>query len=82
MRHTKRVLTEKTGRLAYGGVQPGLINCRILDLSETGVRIETFVLLDPLPEFFSLEFCDVYCRVRRCWAKDHEIGLEFIFNAA
>jgi hypothetical protein len=81
MRRTKRVPTGKTGRLGYGGPNPGVIHCRVLDLSESGVRVETNVTLSPMPEFFSIEFCDVYCRVRRCWAKGYEIGLEFIFDA-
>jgi hypothetical protein len=81
MRRTKRVLTGKTGRLGYGGPSPGLVGCRILDLSESGVRVETYVSLTPTPAFFSIEFGDVYCRVRTCWVKDHEIGLEFMFDA-
>jgi hypothetical protein len=80
MRRTKRVQTTKTGRLAYGGLAPGLVNCRILDLSETGLRVETTAMLTPMPEIFSVEFCDIYCRARLCWAKDNEIGLEFMFD--
>lgn len=82
MRRTKRVHTSLNGRLGYGGPSPGLIFCQVLDLSETGVRVETYVRLDPMPEFFSIEFGDVYCRVRRRWFKGHEIGLEFIFATA
>ena len=81
MRRTKRVATSHSGRLAYGGLDPGVVNCRILDLSETGVRVETNVTLNPIPEYFSVEFCGIYCRVRRCWANGREIGLEFVFDA-
>jgi hypothetical protein len=82
MRRAKRVQTSQVGRLAYGGSEPGLISCQIIDLSETGVRVEINVLLDPMPEFFSIEFADVYCRARRRWSSGHEIGLEFIFDVA
>jgi hypothetical protein len=82
MRRTKRVQTSLAGRLGYGGSEPGLICCEVLDLSEVGVRVEIFVPLDPMPEFFSIEFGDVYCRARRCWASGLEIGLEFIFDPA
>lgn len=82
MRRTKRMETSLAGRLGYGGLEPGITNCQVLDLSELGVRIEIFEALDPLLEFFSIEFDDVYSRARRCWVKDNEIGLEFIFDAA
>lgn len=82
MRRSKRVLTAKSGRLAYGGLTPGVTNCRIIDLSETGARVETSMILNPMPEFFSIEFCNIYCRARRCWSEDYEIGLEFIFDIA
>jgi hypothetical protein len=80
MRRTKRVQLSLPGRLGYGGSEPGVACCQILDLSETGVRVEVFRPLDPMPEFFSVEFDDVYSRARRCWVKGNEIGLEFIFD--
>ena len=80
MRRSKRVQTSMEGRLAYGGPESGIVSCQILDLSETGVRVEIFAPLDPKPEFFSIEFGDVYCRARRCWANGQEIGLDFIFE--
>jgi hypothetical protein len=80
MRSTRRVQTAKTGRLAYGGLTPGVVNCRILDLSEAGLRVETSAMLEPVPAFFSVEFCGIYCRARQCWADGREIGLEFIFE--
>lgn len=70
------------GRLAYGGLSTGLVGCDILDLSETGVRVETFRQIDDLPEYLSLEFCGVYNRARRCWTQGREIGLEFIADDA
>lgn len=80
MRRTKRVQASLEGRLAYGGLEPGLICCQILDQSEAGVRVEIYAPLETIPEYFSLEFGDVYGRVRRRWASGREIGLEFIFD--
>ena len=79
-RLAKRSPVKRSGRLAFGGLNPGIVGCEILDLSETGVRVRTFAALDPVPEFFSLEFCDIYSRARLRWSKDHELGLEFIFD--
>jgi hypothetical protein len=70
------------GRLAYGGLTPGILGCQILDLSETGTRVETYSTLDSVPEFMSIEFSDIYCRVRRRWTNAKQIGLEFIFDEA
>jgi hypothetical protein len=80
MRRTKRVQASLEGRLAYGGLEPGLICCQILDQSDAGVRVEIYAPLETIPEFFSIEFGDVYCRARRRWVSGREIGLEFIFD--
>lgn len=69
---------ELYGRLAYGGQSTGLVGCEILDLSETGVRIETYAQIDDLPEYLSLEFGGAYHRARRRWRRGREIGLEFM----
>ena len=78
LRATVRASTAFQGRLAYGGLQPGLVGCEILDMSEGGIRVSTFARLEPCPELFSVEFNGVYSRARRSWSKGHEIGLEFI----
>lgn len=75
-----RVPAGVQGRLAYGGVTPGLVGCDVLDMSEAGVRVETFAQLDQLPEILTLEICGVYNRARRCWVQGRQIGLEFIFE--
>jgi len=80
MRRTKRVKTSLPGRLGFGGLNPGIVNCQVLDLSEHGLRVQIHESLDPMPEFFSIEFGEVYCRCRRCWVEDNEMGLEFIFD--
>jgi hypothetical protein len=70
--------TSIPARLAFGGLQPGLVGCEILDVSAGGVRVTTFRQLDPCPELFSIEFLGVYSRARRSWTKGNQIGLEFI----
>lgn len=79
-RRAGRVTANLQGRLAYGGMHPGLVGCDVLDMSETGVRVETFARLGELPETLTLEICGVYNRVRRAWEQERQIGLEFIFD--
>jgi diguanylate cyclase (GGDEF)-like protein len=78
----KRVRTVKTGRLAYGGLHPGIVTCKIVDLTQTGIRVESFAKLSPMPECFSVEFSDIYCRARMAKTEGFEIDLEFIFDGA
>lgn len=68
------------GRLAYGGENPGLVGCDVIDMSEAGVRVETFAQIEQLPEVLTVEICGVYNRARRCWAMGRHVGLEFIFE--
>jgi len=82
MRRSERVQTSQAGRLGFGGPEPGIVNCLVLDVSEQGVRVEIGEALDPMPEFFSIEFGEVYCRARRRWTEGLEIGLEFVFDEA
>lgn len=77
-RHIKRMPAHMQGRLAYGGTSPGLVGCDVLDMSEAGVRVETFARLDALPDILTLEICGIYNRVRRCWTQGRQIGLAFI----
>ena len=77
-RRKAREIVSKTGRLAYGGLQPGMVGCQICDLSESGIRVETYATLSEMPEFFTLEFEGNYFRARRVWTYGNEIGLEFI----
>jgi len=79
-RHTVRKPAALQGRLAYGGLTPGLLGCGVLDMSETGVRIEIYGRMENLPEIFTLEICGVYNRARKCWTKGSEIGLEFMVD--
>src|SRR5208283_4770229 len=76
-RRNKRVPKSISGELSYGELNPQVVDCRIVDLSETGVRVETNKGT-PVPEFLSIRFLILKCRVRRCWAFGNEIGLEFV----
>ncbi len=79
-RQALRETTLLHGRLGYGGEHPGLVSCDILDVSKTGVRVETFIHLDHLPDSFSVEICGMYNRARLCWATGNQMGLEFIVD--
>ena len=81
-RLTARKTAGVQGRLAYGGDNPGLVGCDVIDLSEAGARVETFARIETLPEILTVEICGVYNRARRCWAMGRQIGLEFIFEDA
>jgi hypothetical protein len=77
-RQAVREATKLQGRLGYGGTQPGLVGCEVLDVSVAGVRVQTFTQLDGLPDTVSVEVCGVYNRARRCWASGNQLGLAFI----
>jgi hypothetical protein len=77
-RQAVREATNLQGRLGYGGLQPGLVGCEVLDVSTTGVRVQTFTQLDGLPDTVSVEVCGVYNRARRCWVAGNQVGLAFI----
>jgi hypothetical protein len=79
-RHSIREPAALQGRLAYGGLTPRLVGCGILDMSETGVRIEIYGRMENLPEVFTLEICGVYNCARKCWTKGREMGLAFMFD--
>ena len=79
-RRNERVLMLMEGELSYGDFNPEVIGCRILDLSETGIRVETCSIV-PVPEELSIRlFLNIEYRVRRRWAAGNQIGLEFIFD--
>jgi hypothetical protein len=80
LRGAKRINSGIKARLAYGGLTPGLVNCEIFDISDTGLRVSTYAQLDPCPEIFSVEFLGLYHRARRSWSRGNEIGLEFIYE--
>jgi hypothetical protein len=81
-RREKRAPTVMCGKLTYGGAHKTVINCLIVDLSEGGARVETIVAAD-VPEAFILRAGDAPGRrAYRRWASGHQIGLEFVIEAA
>jgi hypothetical protein len=80
LRGAQRISSGIKARIAYGGLAPGLVNCEIFDISDTGLRVSTYAQLDPCPEIFSVEFLGLYHRARRAWSRGNEIGLEFILE--
>ena len=81
-RRAKREKLASLGRLAYGGAAPRVLSCEMLDVSENGLRVETYVHPTDVPEFVSLEFGGIYCRARRRWVEGNQIGLELIPDEA
>jgi hypothetical protein len=81
-RHATRENLSSLGGLAYGGEEPRVLSCEVLDISETGVRVETYVHPVDIPEFVSLTFGGRYYRARRCWVEGNQIGLELIPDEA
>ncbi|MDR3505833.1 MAG: PilZ domain-containing protein [Acidocella sp.] len=77
-RGARREKLSSLGRLAYGGEEPRVLSCEVLDMSETGVRVETYVHPSQVPEFVSLEFGGIYYRARRRWVDGNQLGLELI----
>ena len=76
-RHEARARTLRSGKLFFGGFQKTAIDCLVRDLSETGVRIETAVLIDA-PEIAFLQIQDdMIGPMKKRWASGNEIGFEF-----
>ncbi len=68
---------ELHGRLGYGGQKPRLVGCEILQLSDKGAYVEPYVLIDDIPEFFTLEINGQYHRARLRYAEGQKLMLEF-----
>ena len=47
---------------------------------ETGISVESFAQLSPMPDYFSVEFSGIYCRTKMSRSEGSEIDLEFIFD--
>jgi hypothetical protein len=81
-RREKRSRTLKTGKLLYGGFNPIVFDCLIIDMSDGGARIETSVMIG-VPEVFSLRTNENTVRkAHRRWAFGNQIGVEFTPDAA
>ena len=80
-RREKRSQTLKSGKMLYGGVNPTVIDCLIMEMSDGGARIETNAPID-VPEVFVLRTNDnIERRARQRWAIGDQIGIEFLFDA-
>jgi hypothetical protein len=76
-RSKPRARTLKSGKLFFGGFHKTVFDCLILDLSETGVRIETAVMID-VPETAFLQIQDeMIGPMKKRWASGNQIGFEF-----
>lgn len=77
-RNEHRTRAIKSGKLLYGGFSPTVVDCIVHDLSAKGARVETEVMIE-VPETLVLRFADnTQRKIRRCWARGHLIGVEFI----
>jgi hypothetical protein len=80
-RRQARPTTIKSGQLLYGGAHLTVVDCLVLDISETGARVETILSAD-IPEICFLRLNDGSQRqAYRRWASGHQIGLEFVAKA-
>jgi hypothetical protein len=76
-RREGRPLTLRSGKLFFGGFQKTAFDCLIRDLSDSGVRIETAVMIDA-PETAFLQIQDeIIGPMKKRWASGNEIGFEF-----
>jgi hypothetical protein len=77
-RRAKRARTFKSGKLLFGGFTQVVIDCLIVEMSETGARVET-AAMTLIPDMLTLRMGDgTEHRARRAWATGNLIGLEFI----
>jgi hypothetical protein len=77
-RSKPRWRTIKTGQLFFGGFHKTVFDCLVLDMSETGVRIETAVMIDA-PETAFLQIQDeMIGPMKKRWASGNQIGFEFV----
>lgn len=77
-RRERRSRAFKSGKLIYGGFNAAVVDCLIIEMSDTGARVETSVMMN-VPETLALRFSDGTERqVRRSWARGNEIGFEFL----
>jgi hypothetical protein len=75
-RRAPRARTLKTGKLFFGGFHKTAIDCLILDLSESGVRIETAVMIDaPETAFLQIQG-EMIGPMKKRWATGNQIGFE------
>lgn len=76
-RGVKRASVLQTGKLIYGGAWGSIVDCLILDITDSGARVETILAVD-IPENFWLKLSDgTERRGCRRWASGNQLGIEF-----
>jgi hypothetical protein len=77
-RRELRMRTFKMGKLLFGGFTTMAVDCRIVEMSGSGARVETGVMV-PVPDLLQLQMVDGTRRdARRAWAVGNQIGLQFL----
>lgn len=77
-RRAPRGRTFKSGKLLFGAVTQMAVDCLIVESSDSGIRVETRVMV-PVPERVTIRYFDGTERIcRRRWARGLQIGLEFV----
>jgi hypothetical protein len=77
-RQKSRGRTFKVGKLIFGASHPTVVDCFVIEMSVTGARVETSIMVQ-VPETLTLRLVDSSeYRVRRAWAIGNRIGLEFL----
>ena len=75
LRQSARRFELRTADLEFGSV---LLNCAILNLSPSGIRVCVPVFHE-VPERVTVRFGDGSARAaRRCWRRGGDIGFEFL----
>ncbi len=77
-RRSGRSRAIKFGKLVYGDFSPTILDCRVIEISDQGARVETSVMTQ-VPDLLLLQLSDAVehrCIVR--WAIGQQIGLEFL----
>ncbi len=73
-RQQRRARTLKTGKLFFGGFQKTAIDCLVVDISDTGLRVETAVMID-VPETAFLQMQEqMIGPLKKRWASGNQIG--------
>ena len=79
LRLSGRRMEIRTADLEFGRT---LVNCAILDLSASGIRV-CVPLFHEVPDCVTVRFSDGSARpARRCWRRGGDIGFEFLDTPA
>lgn len=76
-RRERRLQTLMSGKLVFGGFSPTVIDCIVLNLSDSGACLETNILMNT-PEQLSLILNNCTHPSLRCWALGNQMGIKFL----